>query len=306
MRKFLRIIIWVVLLLVAVIAVLAFLNRDMIQRVAFGGLKVYETTPPEMPADIPRPAILVFNKTNGFRHTDALPAADALFKKFASENGWGHFQTDNGATFSADILSRFDAVVFNNVSGDVFTPDQRKALKDFIENGGGFLAFHGSGGDMSYDWRWYVDELIGAQFIGHTMNPQFAEATMHIEDKSHPATADLPDEWVRTEELYSFDNSVRAKGYNVLVTVDEKTYDTEGLMGKDLAMGDDHPMVWWHCQGKGRSFYSALGHQASAYAEPNYQKLLLGATNWVLRNAGEGCDVSAPTDVESTGVDSDE
>lgn len=294
MRKILRVIMWIVLLLVAVFAVLAFINRDMIQRLAFGGLKVYEATPPEMPADIPRPAILVFNKTNGFRHEEAIPAADALFKKFAAENGWGHFQTDNGATFSPEILSRFNAVVFNNVSGDVFTPEQRKALRDYIENGGGFLGIHGSGGDMSYDWRWYVDELIGAQFTGHTMNPQFPEATMRIADTSHPATADLPDEWVRSEEWYSFDKSVRSKGYTVLATVDEKTYSTEGLMGSDLAMGDDHPMVWWHCQGKGRALYSALGHQASAYAEPNYQKLLLGATNWVLRNAGEGCDVSAP------------
>ena len=54
-------------------------------------------------------------------------------------------------------------------------------------------------------------------------------------------------------------------------------------------MGDDHPLVWWHCEGAGRTLYSALGHQASAYQEPEYQRLLLGATEWVLRLKGDGC-----------------
>ena len=220
-------------------------------------------------------------------------AANALFEKFAKDNGWGYFQTENGAAFSPEILSRFDAIVFNNVSGDVFTPEQRKAMRDYVEAGGGFLGFHGSGGDMSYDWKWYVDELIGAQFIGHTMDPQFPKATMRIHDMSHPATAGLANSWEREEEWYSFEKSPSEKGYNILATVDEATYKPEGPFGQDIAMGSDHPMIWWHCQGKGRAFYSALGHRASAYAEPEYQAVLLGATNWVLRKAGEGCNDSA-------------
>ena len=102
------------------------------------------------------------------------------------------YVTENGAAFSPEILARFDAVVFNNVSGDVFTPDQRAALRSFIENGGGFVSFHGSGGDMSYDWQWYVNDLIGAQFTGHPMDPQFQQATLHVEDASHPASAMAP------------------------------------------------------------------------------------------------------------------
>jgi type 1 glutamine amidotransferase len=37
---------------------------------------------------------------------------------------------------------------------------------------------------------------------------------------------------------------------------------------KDIAVGADHPIIWNHCVGTGRAFYSALGHAASTYREP--------------------------------------
>lgn len=283
-----------VLVLLAAVGILVASQWDMIQRIFLGGVKVYESEAPALPDDLARPAILVFSKTNGFRHEEAIPAANALFADLAAQNGWGVFQTENGATFTPENLARFDAVVFNNVSGDVFTPDQRAALRSFIESGGGFVGIHGSGGDMSYDWDWYVDELIGAQFIGHPMNPQFQPATLNVADASHPASANVAAEWARTDEWYSFAASPRAKGYNVLLTIDEGSYQPEGMFGSDLKMGADHPMVWWHCQGNGRTIYSALGHTAESYAEPDHVALLLGATRWALRLEGEACELPAP------------
>ena len=295
---------WLLILLGLAALLMAFStwrNWDTIQRVFLGGLKVYETVPPELPADLPSPAILVFSKTNGFRHEEAIPAANDLFAGFAKDNGWGYFQTENGATFSPEILARFDAVIFNNVSGDVFTPEQREALKDYIENGGGFVGIHGAGGDMEYAWPWYVNDLIGAQFIGHTMNPQFPEADLVIEDMTHPATAGLSERRTRPEEWYAFEASPRAKGYHVLAGVDEKTYEPVGMFGQDVSMGTDHPLVWWHCEGKGRALYSALGHQASAYAEPEYRQMLLGATKWALGLEGEGCEPKGGVTSETEG-----
>jgi uncharacterized protein len=293
-KRILRLLLWLLLALFIVIAIGAARNWDTVQRVFLGGLKVYETTPPTLPADIKRPAILVFSKTNGFRHEEAIPAANTLFAQMASDNGWGHFQTENGATFSPAILARFDAVVFNNVSGDVFKPEQRAALKAFIENGGGLVGIHGSGGDMSYAWDWYVNDLIGTQFIGHPMNPQFQKATIRVENKTHPASRDLPATWDRTDEWYSFAKSARKPGVDVLATLDEKTYSPKGVFGQNLVMGIDHPIIWAHCTGKGRTLYSALGHQASAYAEPEHRKLLNGAIRWALKLDGEGCDSASP------------
>jgi uncharacterized protein len=46
-------------------------------------------------------------------------------------------------------LSSFDAVVFNIVSGDVFTAEQWAAFQRFVKEGSGFVGVYGSGGDMT-------------------------------------------------------------------------------------------------------------------------------------------------------------
>jgi type 1 glutamine amidotransferase len=82
----------------------------------------------------------------------------------------------------------------------------------------------------------------------------------------------------------------------VLLRVDESSYSPlmrlPWFMGgtRDLAMGDDHPIAWTRCAGRGRAFYSALGHQPSAYASPENLKLLEGAIAWAARLEGDGCD----------------
>jgi type 1 glutamine amidotransferase len=301
LRKIIKIVLWVLLALAAILAFNVWRNWDTIQRVMLGGLKVYETTPPALPAQINRPAILVFSKTNGFRHEEAIPAGNALFAKLAKDNSWGYFQTENGATFSPAILARFDAVIFNNTSGDVFTPQQRAAFKAFVEGGGGYVGIHAAGDNSHEAWEWYVDNVIGTHFIGHPMDPQFQKATMRIEDRNHPATRNLPATVERTDEWYSFDRSPRRPGITVLATLDEKTYVQKGPFGKDLAMGSDHPIVWQRCVGKGRIFYSAGGHTASAFSEPEFSGMLTGAVRWALKLEGEGC---SPNIVQSTAAES--
>lgn len=301
LRKILKIIGWLLLIFVLIIAVQAFRYRDIIQRTMLGGLHVHETVPPQIPAELPRPAILVFSKTNAFRHEEAIPAGNKLFADLAKAKGWGYFQTENGATFRPDILAKFDAVVFNNVSGDVFSADQQASLKAFIENGGGYVGIHAAGDNSHEGWPWYQNEVIGAKFTMHTMSPQFQEAPVTVEDSKHPATQGLPASWKHTEEWYSFEKSPRSKpGYGVLVSVDEKTYNPVGVFGKDLRMGD-HPMVWWHCVGKGRVLYNAFGHRADAYSEPENKRLLEQSVAWAARQQGTECGTTpAPTATQSS------
>ena len=75
----------------------------------------------------------------------------------------------------------------------------------------------------------------------------------------------------------------------MLLTVDESSYDPTGLFGKDVAMGEDHPVVWTRCVGKGRSFYSALGHQPEAYMVPQHVNMLKGAIEWAAGIHGSRC-----------------
>lgn len=289
-RKIVRGVLIVLALVVAWFAISAYRHWDTIQRVFLGGVHVHETTPPAIPADLKRPAILVFSKTNAFRHEEAIPAANALFAQVARDKGWGYFQTENGATFSPEILAKFDAVVFNNVSGDVFTPAQQQAFRSWLEAGHGYLGIHAAGDNSHEAWGWYMKDVIGTTFTQHTMKPQFQTATVRVEDAAHPATQGLPASWKRVEEWYSFDKSPRGnKGTGVLVSVDEKTYNPEGMFGKDLRMGD-HPMVWWHCAGKGRVLYSAFGHRAEAYAEPQHKALLTNAAVWAMDPNAPSCN----------------
>jgi hypothetical protein len=252
------------------------------------GKHIYETVPPQLPPQLAEPAILIFSKTNGFRDDDAVKASNAALAGIAKRRGWSAFLTENGAAFTPAVLHRFKATIWNNTSGDVLTPEQKSAFRNYIENGGGFVGIHGAGGDPRYEWRWYVETLIGAQFKGHPLSPQFQRATIHIEDPDDPATRDLGKDWTRVDEWYSFEKSPRANGVHVLATLDENTYSPK-MLWKDIRMGSDHPIIWKHCVGKGRVFYSALGHSASTYQEPLHLKELEGAIAWAAGIEGQGC-----------------
>lgn len=254
---------------------------------AFFPSRTYETQAPVIP-ELGETAILLVTKTNGFRHNEGIAAGVPAIRAIAERNGWSLFHTENGAVHNTEDLAKFDAVVWFQTSGDILDAAQRAALKAYIEGGGGFAAMHGSGGDPSYEWEWYVRDLIGAQFIGHTMSPQFQEATVVVDDTAHPATRGMPATWQHTEEWYSFDASPRPRGARVLLTVDESSYRPKPWVGKDLSMGD-HPVAWSHCPGSGRAFYSALGHSASAYTKAEHLSLLEGAIAWSAGLHPEAC-----------------
>jgi len=225
-----------------------------------------------------KPAVLLFDKINGFRDDPSVKAARAAFEKLAAQKGWTIVATDKGGAVRPETLQKFDAVIWNNVSGDVLTLAQRQALKNYIEAGGGFLAVHGSAGDPAYFWDWYADKLIGARFKGHPMAPQFQDARVVVEDRSHPIAAKLPSEWVMNDEWYSFRTNPRAAGAHVILTLDESSYKPAG-MGQDLRMGD-HPIAWSNCLGKGRTFYSAIGHRPEVYSDARHLALLDAALDW--------------------------
>nr|WP_243760382.1 ThuA domain-containing protein [Aestuariicella hydrocarbonica] len=245
---------------------------------------VYETQAPTIP-ELHHPAVLVLNKTNGYVHVDALPAADAMLQKLADDNGWDIYITNNAASHNPEVLQKFDLVVWNNVSGDVLTESQRQSLKAWLEAGGGWVGIHASGGDFKYEWPWYVDTLIGAQFVGHTMNPQFQDADVLVADSAADVTSHLPSPWkVKSEEWYAFDRNPRERGYDILLTLDESSYITKGenWMGMNDRMTGEHPIAWRHTLGQGKVFYSAIGHQAATYRVPEFQELIGKAMVWAM------------------------
>jgi type 1 glutamine amidotransferase len=259
----------------------------------FGGYvpnPVFDKEAPVLPADLKPDGILVFSKTNGYRDEPAIQASNAVLAAIATERGWPFFITENGAVMNAAQLAKFKVVVWNNASGDTLTPDQRAAFKSWLENGGSYVGLHGAGGDPAVnpghtslaDWKWYVENVVGAQFVVHS---SIQPGDIHIEDRKSPVAKGLPETWHRAEEWYAFKENPRSQpGVHVIATVDEKTY----APGR-ATMGTDHPLVWWHCVGKGRALYSALGHAGYMYAEPLMIRMIDNSLAWGLAESGRNC-----------------
>jgi uncharacterized protein len=167
----------------------------------------YDDDRPKFALGNEKPRILLFEKMTGFRDTPSVEAANAAFKAMAARKGWALAVTDKGGAMHPSVLKQFDAVIWNNISGDVLTLSQRKAFVRYIEGGGGFVGVHGSGGDPVYFWDWYPDTLLGARFIGHPSDPQFQDARVNIEASASGIGASLAPGWTMKDEWYSFGKS---------------------------------------------------------------------------------------------------
>ncbi|MFC1403881.1 MULTISPECIES: ThuA domain-containing protein [Streptacidiphilus] len=220
----------------------------------------------------PLPRVLLFTRTAGFRH-DSIPAGIAALGELAAGQGLELTATEDPGAFTEAGLDGTTAVVFLSTTGEVLTDQGRQALERFLSAGGGFLGIHSAAG-TEYDWPFY-GELLGSRFHSH---PAAQPAAVTVEDRNHPATAHLPEQWDWTDEWYDFRSPPRsAEGVRVLATVDESRY-------QGGRMGTDHPLVWCRePEGKGRSFYTALGHFDEAYSDPAFRAHLLGALLWVCR-----------------------
>jgi type 1 glutamine amidotransferase len=249
----------------------------------------YDNDKPRFDLPEGKPNILLFGKINGFKDVPSFDAAHAAIMAMGKKNGWTIAASDKGGAMSPEILGQFDAIIWNNISGDVLTLSQRQALRDYVEGGGGFVGVHGTAGDPAYFWDWYVDTLIGARFAGHPLNPQCQAARVVVEDGKHPAAQALPAEWVMKDEWYSFKTNPRDSGARIIARLDESTYSPEGRAGQQLRMGEDHPIAWSKIIGKGRSFYSAIGHMPETYTHPLYNAMLEDAIAWATGISDEKC-----------------
>jgi cytochrome c len=202
------------------------------------------------------PKVLVFSKTEGYRH-ESIAAGKAAFQKMAKEKGFLVDLTEDATQFTTNNLKNYQAVVFLNTTGNVLNSTQQIDFERYIQAGGGYLGIH-SATDTEYDWPWY-GRLAGAYFLDHPNPNNIQIGKFRVMAKGHPATKMMPDEFEKKDEFYSFKQISPA--IKVLLNIDEKSYQG----GKN---GDNHPMSWYQEYDGGRSFYTAMGHTEESYSEP--------------------------------------
>src|SRR3954469_19148145 len=93
-----------------------------------------------MPSRQP-PSLLVYTQTAGYRH-GCLPKAIAAVRRLGRENGFAVVATEEPARIRRGFLKDFGALAFVNTSGEVLDPAGRKAVRGFVEAGGGFAGVH--------------------------------------------------------------------------------------------------------------------------------------------------------------------
>ena len=215
--------------------------------------------------------VLVFTKTEGFRHKSIETSVEAI-KKLGSENSFKVHHTEDAAVFHPDSLKNFSMVMFLNTSGNVLIKEQQEAFKAFINNGGSFMGVHGAA-DTETRWKWFMD-MLGARFASHPQNPNVRQATVNVLRTEHISCKHLSYEWVRYDEWYNYSNI--NPDLTVLMTLDERSY-------KGGRNGKFHPIAWYQEFDGGRSFYTGGGHTDQSYSEEAFVKHLLGGIKYCLK-----------------------
>ncbi|CAD5250296.1 MULTISPECIES: ThuA domain-containing protein [unclassified Imperialibacter] len=278
MKKILKIALWSVL---GIVVVLIGLMAGFMYKVKNGFPVSYETEAPNLTIPAGQTSVLLFSKATGFRHGESIEAGKKVFAQLAIKNNWFLYDTEDGGVFNPDQLAQFDAVIFNNSTGRVLNDEQQQNLEDYVTNGGSLIGIHGAG-DNSHHWDWYTNNLMGATFSHHPLNPQLQETTVMLEAGADSVlAAGLAPQFTHIDEWYVFFENPRKKGFNILYTIDGDKILPSGNMlwmtDKDFGMGKDHPVAWWLASGRGRTFYTSMGHNSTAWQQPAFVKMLENA-----------------------------
>jgi hypothetical protein len=264
-----------------------------------------------LPARAAPKKLLVVTVTKGFRHS-SIETAEKVLGELAQKSG--AFTVDYARVSPSDpqfkgpdgkpdtnkinaaiekvlaekmslaALAKYDGVIFANTTGDLPLPDKQGFL-DWIKSGKAFIGMHSATdtfrGHTPLDP--YV-EMIGAEFKHH--GPQ-VEVDCINQDPKHPATQPLPETWHLKDEIYQFNGFDRSTVHGLLTLDKNPETGTPG----------DYPISWCKMYGKGRVFYTSLGHREDIW-DPNtpasfkrenskeisekYQEHILGGIKWAL------------------------
>ena len=231
-----------------------------------------------------RKHLLAFGEEKGYRH-EAVSHVLATVERLGLETGlWEttirtdtEVLTKKKLEFNAKNLNNFDAVLFYT-GGTLEMDDSQKA--DFLsfihDDGKGFIGVHSA--TITFpNWPEYV-EMIGGYFDEHPW--MTFEAPILVEDSTFPGMSQWPKEFTLRDEIYQMKNFSR-DNCRVLMRLDANKLD---LRNPRVHRADhDFAVTWAKMYGKGRVYYSTLGHVTENWDKPEFQKMYIEAIKWALR-----------------------
>ena len=255
--------------------------------------KILGALPKEAPAKPASPRkVLVFSKTNGFRH-GSIPVGVLSLTKMGEKTGaFAVTASEDESVFEKESLEEFDAVIMLNTTGEVFRPrewpadsaEKQKAaerearlkqnLLAFVRQGKGLAGVHAAT-DTYKQWKEYND-MMGGAFVSH---PWHEKVPLRNMDPQSPLTAAFAgDGFEVTDEIYMFrDDTALAKDRRMLLSLDP---------GMDLSKGKRadglYAVSWMDTYGRGRVFYCSLGHRDEIYWNETVLKHYLAGIQFAL------------------------
>jgi type 1 glutamine amidotransferase len=234
----------------------------------------------------PAPAkkrLLAIGEEKGYRH-ESVSHALATIERLGRETGlWETtIRTDTEALtkkkieYNAPTLNDFDAVLFYTGGNLEMTEQQKADFLSFIhDDGKGFIGVHSA--TITFT-RWpEYGEMLGGFYDEHPWDT--FEAPVIVEDPLFPGMKEWPRSFVSRDEIYQVKNYSRDK-LRVLMRLDASKLD---LTGKRVHRTDrDFAVAWAKMYGKGRVFYSTLGHPTEFWDRPETQKMYIEVVKWAM------------------------
>jgi type 1 glutamine amidotransferase len=250
-------------------------------RIALLALLVLGSLCPAQASAPPKKHLLVIGEEKGYRH-EAVSHAMSTIERLGKDTGlWDttlrtdtEVLTKKKLEYNAKNLNDFDAVLFFT-GGDLEMDAQQKS--DFIsfihDDGKGFIGVH-SAAITFVDWPEYVD-MVGGTYNEH---PWITfDAPILVEDPAFPGMQQWPRAFVLRDEIYQMKNYSRDK-LRVLMRLDVSKLD---MKNKNVHRTDgDFAVTWAKMYGKGRVYYTTLGHVEANWDKPEFQQMITEAIKW--------------------------
>jgi len=227
--------------------------------------------------------LLIIGEEKGYRH-EAVSHAAATLERLGRESGlWSTtIRTDTEALtkkkleYNAKNLNDFDAVLFYTGGELEMNAEQKAALLSFVhDDGKGFIGVHSAAITFA-DWPEYR-EMIGGFYDEHPWVT--FDAPIVVEDANFPGMQQWPKEFVLKDEIYQMRDWSR-QNVRVLMRLDSGKVDLKNpqVHRKDL----DFAVAWAKMYGKGRVYYSTLGHVEQNWDDSRLQQMYMGAIKWAM------------------------